>query len=80
MGLSFSVPVHVKVPSSLQNMYKELKSDCGISIPDHGDLTAWAKQGVLLLNTSLSVRRDQAASHKGKGWEQLTDAIIKAVN
>jgi uracil-DNA glycosylase len=79
-GLAFSVRPGVKVPPSLVNIYKELESDIGISRARHGNLEPWAKQGVLLLNTSLSVRAHAAASHKGRGWEQLTDAIIRAVN
>jgi uracil-DNA glycosylase len=79
-GLAFSVRPGVKVPPSLVNIYKELESDIGISRARHGNLEPWAKQGVLLLNTSLSVRAHAAASHKGRGWEQLTDAVIRAVN
>lgn len=79
-GLSFSVKPGVKVPPSLQNMYKELNVDIGCRIPDHGYLVPWAKQGVLLLNTVLSVRNGEAASHKGKGWEVFTDAVIRALN
>lgn len=76
MGLAFSVPRGVRVPPSLANVYKELKSDLGISRPDHGDLTAWAAQGVLLLNTSLSVEEGRAASHARIGWEAVTDSLI----
>ncbi|MBP9996179.1 MAG: uracil-DNA glycosylase [Lachnospiraceae bacterium] len=80
-GLSFSVPVSQnKIPPSLQNIYKELKEDCGCYIPNNGYLEKWAKQGVLMLNTVLTVRAGAANSHKGKGWEQFTDAIIRAVN
>ena len=79
-GMSFSVKPGVKTPPSLQNMYKELNSELGLYIPNNGYLMKWAKQGVLLLNTVLTVREGQANSHKGKGWEQFTDAIIKAVN
>lgn len=80
MGLSFSVPKGVKVPSSLLNIYKELKQDLGCSIPLHGNLEQWAVQGVLLLNAVLTVRHHQANSHANKGWEQFTDAIIKTIS
>lgn len=80
MGLSFSVPNGVKLPPSLQNIYKELSSDLGTAPPTTGDLTHWASQGVLLLNSVLTVRAHQAASHQGKGWEQFTDAVLQAVN
>ena len=76
MGLAFSVPRGVRVPPSLGNIFKELKSDLGIARPDHGDLTAWAAQGVLLLNTSLSVEEGRAASHTRIGWEAVTDSLI----
>ncbi len=79
-GLSFSVAPGTKIPPSLINIYKELQSDLGIKPVDHGDLTSWAKQGVLLLNSVLTVRNGQAFSHKGKGWEQLTDAAIKKLS
>ena len=80
-GLSFSVPVSQKeIPPSLQNIYKELESDLGCLIPSHGYLKKWADQGVLLLNTVLTVRAHQANSHQGRGWEQFTDAIIRTVN
>jgi uracil-DNA glycosylase len=79
-GLSFSVPRGVKIPPSLVNIFKELQSDLGFEIPHHGDLSAWAAQGVLMLNAALSVRLDEPLSHSGKGWEVLTDAIIKSVN
>jgi uracil-DNA glycosylase len=79
MGLSFSVPRGVQQPPSLRNMLKELEQDLGIPRPDHGDLTHWADQGVLLLNTSLTVRAGEAASHAGRGWERLTDAAIQAL-
>lgn len=79
-GLAFSVGYGVPVPPSLVNIFKELRSDLGIAPPSHGHLTNWARQGVLLLNTVLTVRAAEANSHKGKGWEQLTDAIIRAVS
>jgi len=79
-GLSFSVKPEVKIPPSLVNIYKELQDDLGLKIPNNGYLTKWASQGVLLLNTVLTVRAHEANSHKGKGWEQFTDAIISAVN
>ena len=79
-GLSFSVSVSQKIPPSLQNIYKELQDDLGCKIPNNGYLKKWADQGVLLLNTVLTVRAHQANSHQGKGWEQFTDAIIEAVN
>lgn len=80
-GLSFSVPPdQQEIPPSLQNIYKELQDDLGCSIPSHGYLKKWADQGVLLLNTVLTVRAHQAGSHQGKGWEQFTDAVIQAVN
>ncbi|MCR5410573.1 MAG: uracil-DNA glycosylase [Lachnospiraceae bacterium] len=80
MGMSFSVPDGVDIPPSLRNIYKEIHEDVGEKIPDSGDLTRWAKQGVLLLNAVLTVRAHQANSHKGKGWEQFTDAVIRAVD
>lgn len=80
MGLSFSVPEGVKSPSSLVNIFKELKQDLGCSIPSHGNLEKWAVQGVLLLNAVLTVRSHQANSHAKKGWEQFTDAVIKTVS
>jgi len=79
-GMSFSVKPGVKTPPSLQNMYKELKDELGLYIPNNGYLMKWAHQGVLLLNTVLTVRRGEANSHKGRGWEQFTDAVISAVN
>lgn len=79
-GLSFSVLRPTPPPPSLVNIYKELKDDLGIDPPCHGDLSAWAHQGVLLLNTVLTVRDGQANSHKGKGWEQFTDQVIRLVN
>ncbi len=80
-GLCFSVlPQQREIPPSLINIYRELHDDVGCRMPDNGYLTYWAKQGVLLLNTVLTVRAHQANSHKGKGWEQFTDAILEAVN
>ena len=80
-GLSFSVlPEQKEIPPSLQNIYKELHDDLGCYIPNNGYLKKWADQGVLLLNTVLTVRAHQANSHQGHGWEQFTDAIIQAVN
>jgi uracil-DNA glycosylase len=79
-GLSFSVMPGQKIPPSLQNIYKELKDDIGCAIPTHGYLKKWADQGVLLLNTVLTVRAHQANSHQGMGWEYFTDAVIRAVN
>lgn len=80
MGLSFSVPDGVKVPPSLVNIYKEIESEFNITCIKNGDLTRWAKQGVLLLNSVLTVRDGQANSHKGKGWEELTSKIIASLN
>lgn len=79
-GLSFSVREGTRLPPSLQNIYKELESDIGIAPSQKGDLTAWAQQGVLLLNTVLTVRRGQANSHKGMGWEIFTDEVIRKLN
>lgn len=79
-GLCFSVKKGVLPPPSLKNIYKELNDDIGMPIPSHGELTKWAKQGVLLLNTVLTVRRGQANSHKGKGWERFTDRVISELN
>ena len=79
-GLSFSVQKGIKCPPSLQNIYKELDSDLGIKSPNCGDLTAWAKEGVLLLNATLTVIKDTPNSHKDLGWGLLTDAIIKKIN
>jgi uracil-DNA glycosylase len=79
-GLSFSVPMGVKIPASLVNIYKELESDLGIPPAPHGNLTHWAQQGVLLLNATLTVRANQAGSHQGKGWESFTDAVIAYLN
>lgn len=79
-GLSFSVQKGVRVPPSLQNIYKELNDDLKIPSKDNGDLTEWAKQGVLLLNAVLTVEKDKAASHRNLGWEPMTDYIIKLLN
>lgn len=79
-GLSFSVQIGEDAPPSLQNIYKELRDDCGCYIPNNGYLKKWADQGVLMLNTVLTVRAHQANSHQGHGWEKFTDAIIEAVN
>ena len=79
-GLSFSVNKGVEIPPSLQNIYKELHNDLKCDIPNHGYLVSWAKQGVLLLNAVLTVRSHMANSHKGKGWELLTDKIIQELN
>ena len=79
-GMSFSVLPGQDIPPSLQNIYKELENDCGCYIPNNGYLKKWADQGVLLLNTVLTVRAHQANSHQGKGWEQFTDAVIREVN
>ena len=78
-GLSFSVLPGQKLPPSLKNMLKELQEDLGCELPDHGELTHWAKQGVLLLNTVLTVRAGEANSHQKKGWELFTDAIIESI-
>jgi uracil-DNA glycosylase len=79
-GLSFSVKPGVQIPPSLKNIYRELADDLGCKIPNHGFLEEWAKQGVLLLNTVLTVRERKPNSHKGKGWEQFTDQVIRALN
>ncbi|MBR2044161.1 MAG: uracil-DNA glycosylase [Clostridia bacterium] len=79
-GLCFSVLKPVPPPPSLQNIYKELADDIGFKIPKHGQLTKWANQGVLMLNTVLTVRRGQANSHKGMGWETFTDRVISELN
>lgn len=79
-GLCFSVRKGIPVPPSLVNIYQELHEDLGCSIPEHGCLTKWASQGVLMLNTVLTVRAHQANSHRGIGWEEFTDAAIRAVN
>jgi uracil-DNA glycosylase len=79
-GLCFSVQPGVRIPPSLVNIYKELESDLGIAPPRHGFLEHWARQGVLLLNSVLTVERGLAAAHQGKGWERFTDAVVRAVN
>lgn len=79
-GLCFSVRPGVAVPPSLQNIYKEIQRDLGIAPPGHGNLTAWADQGVLLLNSVLTVAANSAASHRGKGWETFTDRVVELVN
>lgn len=79
-GLAFSVNDGIKLPPSLKNIYKELHDDLGIDIPNKGDLTCWAKEGVLLLNSVLTVEKDKPASHKNLGWEKFTDSIISKVN
>ena len=79
-GLCFSVKPDVEIPPSLVNIYKDLQDDCGCEIPNNGYLTKWAKQGVLLLNTVLTVRAHQANSHRGIGWEEFTDAAIRVLN
>ena len=78
-GLSFSVPPGVRQPPSLVNIFKELEADLGIARPAHGDLEGWARQGVLLLNNALTVEAGQAGSHRGRGWEAITDAAVAAV-
>jgi len=79
-GLCFSVHRGVPVPPSLRNMHKELQQDLGCPTPSHGNLEHWARQGVLLLNTTLTVREGEAASHQGRGWETFTDEVISAVD
>jgi uracil-DNA glycosylase len=79
-GLSFSVQPYEKIPPSLVNIYKEIEAELGLQIPMHGCLTSWAEQGVLLLNTVLTVEESNAGSHQGKGWEQFTDVAINAIN
>lgn len=79
-GLSFSVPDGVKTPPSLQNIYKELHDDLGKDIPNSGNLEYWAKQGILLLNATLTVQANEAGSHQGLGWETFTDSVIKTIS
>ncbi|MCB0706398.1 MAG: uracil-DNA glycosylase [Saprospiraceae bacterium] len=80
MGLSFSVPKGIRVPPSLQNIYKELASDVNLQIPNHGDLSAWAAQGVFLLNAMLSVEKNKPGSHQKIGWQDFTDAVIQTIS
>ncbi len=80
MGLSFSVPKGISIPPSLQNIHKEIESDLGVTRKDSGDLTGWAKQGVLLLNTTLTVEKSRPASHERLGWERFTDEVIRALD
>lgn len=79
-GLSFSVPLDIKKPPSLVNIFKELHDDLGIPIPNHGSLHSWALEGVLLLNATLTVVKDMAGSHQGLGWETFTDNVIRLIN
>jgi uracil-DNA glycosylase len=79
-GLAFSVLDGVKTPPSLRNIYKEIKSDLGVDVPDTGTLERWAKQGVLLLNATLTVEAGQPGSHQGLGWETFTDSVIKTIS
>jgi uracil-DNA glycosylase len=79
-GLSFSVRGRQRIPPSLQNIFRELHEDLGVSMPSHGDLSEWARQGVLLLNSVLTVEHGAAGSHQGRGWERFTDAVVAAVN
>jgi len=79
-GLSFSVPFGIKPPPSLANIFKELNTDLGIAIPNHGNLESWSEEGVLLLNATLTVRAGQAGSHQGKGWEEFTNAVISKLS
>jgi uracil-DNA glycosylase len=79
-GLCFSVQKGVRIPPSLVNIYKEIESDLGVAMPNHGCLQTWAERGVLLLNAVLTVERGNAGAHQGKGWEPFTDAVVEAVN
>jgi uracil-DNA glycosylase len=79
-GLCFSVQKGIKTPPSLANIFKEIQTDLGIEISDHGDLTSWAKQGVLLLNTVLTVEKGKAGAHQGRGWESFTDQVIRTLD
>lgn len=79
-GLCFSVPPHVRIPPSLRNIFKELHDDLGVPVPEHGCLTHWARQGVLLLNTTLTVEQGRAGAHQGRGWERFTDRAIDCLN
>lgn len=80
MGLSFSVPPGVRIPPSLVNIFKEIHRDLGLPMPTHGDLTGWARQGVLLLNAMLTVEAGRAGAHQQIGWQQFTDAVIKRLS
>jgi uracil-DNA glycosylase len=80
MGLSFSVPKNIKIPPSLKNIYKELVADLNISMPEHGDLSSWARQGVFLLNAMLTVEHKSPGSHKNIGWQTFTDAVIATLS
>lgn len=80
MGLSFSVPEGIKIPASLQNIYKEIEQETGVRHGESGDLTHWAEQGVLLLNATLTVRAHMAGSHQGHGWERFTDSVISLIS
>lgn len=80
MGLSFSVPDNIPAPPSLKNIFKEIESDLGLKMSGRPNLEAWARQGVLMLNAILTVRGGQAASHRGQGWEEFTDAVIKYIS
>jgi uracil-DNA glycosylase len=80
MGLCFSVPKGMRIPPSLQNMYKELQTDLGIAPPNHGDLTPWTKQGVFLLNAMLTVEKNKAGSHQNIGWQTFTDRVIQCLS
>lgn len=80
MGLCFSVPEKIKMPPSLKNIYKEIETDLGIKMPAHGDLSGWARQGVFLLNTVLTVEANTPASHKKLGWDNFTDAVIQSLS
>ena len=79
-GLAFSVNRGVRIPPSLLNIYKEMNKDIGLPMPEHGDLTSWASQGVLLINNVLTVEESKANSHQGKGWEDFTDLIVESIN
>jgi len=79
-GLAFSVRKGIPIPPSLVNIYKEIENEFPVKMPKHGDLTNWARQGVLLLNATLTVRHTAAGSHQGRGWEEFTDAVIRAIN
>lgn len=80
MGLCFSVPQGIRIPPSLQNMYKELQADLGIAPPNHGDLTQWTKQGIFLLNAMLTVEKNKAGSHQKIGWQTFTDRVIQRLS